>query len=61
MLALGARGCVPHQRDEVGIGRIRDRLAYEFLSIEVKASLVYVRRSVLELNGGGDYWEGEIL
>lgn len=34
-----------HRRAEVGIGRIRDRLAYEF--IELKASLVYERWSGL--------------
>ena len=31
VLALGAQGCAHHQRAEVGIGRIRDRLAYELL------------------------------
>lgn len=53
---MGARGCVHHRCAEVGIGRIRDRLAYEF--IELKASLVYERWSGLE---GGDYYEGESL
>lgn len=52
---MGARGCV-HRCAEVGIGRIGDRLAYEF---ELKASLVYERWSGLEW--GGDYYEGEIL